>query len=152
MTAQVVGSRSGVVVGVDGSAGSGQALKWAVAEARLRGAPLTVVHAWHQTSPVSFVGGYLGTPMLYDVDLFEKAAQQVLDEAVDSVDTTGLADPVVRKVIQDGASAALVGASSDADLLVVGARGVGGFPGLLVGSVTTQVTHHASCPVVVVPA
>ena len=139
-------------MGVDGSAGSVQALTWAAAEARLRGAPLTVVHAWHQASPVAFGGGYIGTPMLYDAELFEKAAQQVLDEAVDAVDTTDLAGPIRRTLIQDGASAALVEASSGAALLVVGARGVGGFLGLLVGSVTTQVTHHASCPVVVVPA
>jgi nucleotide-binding universal stress UspA family protein len=58
---------------------------------------------------------------------------------------------VKRTLMQGGAAAALLAASKDADLVVVGARGVGGFLGLLIGSVTTQVTHHASCPVVVVP-
>ena len=148
---------TGIVVGLDGSEGSVRALAWAVAEARLRGAPLTVVHAWIQMLGGSVFGGaafggeYPVTPMAYDVEVFEKAGQQMLDEAVDAIDTTGLVREVERRLVQGGAASALLDASKDADLLVVGARGVGGFLGLLLGSVTTQVMHHASCPVVVVP-
>lgn len=138
---------NGIVVGVDGSEGSDSALAWAVTEARLRGATLTVVHAWHP----AYAGGYPMAPMLYDLELYEKSAQQLLDEAADAIDTAGLVGGVKRTLIQGGAAAALLAASKDADLVVVGARGVGGFLGLLIGSVTTQVTHHASCPVVVVP-
>jgi nucleotide-binding universal stress UspA family protein len=138
---------NGIVVGIDGSEGSDSALAWAATEARLRGSTLTVVHAWHP----AYVGGYPIAPMLLDLELYEKSAQQLLDEAVDAVDTTGLHGELKRTLVQSGAAAALLAASKHADLVVVGARGVGGFLGLLIGSVTTQVTHHASCPVVVVP-
>jgi nucleotide-binding universal stress UspA family protein len=138
----------GIVVGVDGSEGSIHALMWAATEARLRGALLTVVHAWH---PPYIGGGYPLVPVIYDVELHEKSAQQVLDEAVDAIDPTGLTGRVEGQLVEGGAAGALLAASQDADLVVVGARGVGGFLGLLVGSVSTQVTHHASCPVVVVP-
>ncbi|MEY2459530.1 MAG: hypothetical protein QOG30_1360, partial [Acidimicrobiaceae bacterium] len=66
-------------------------------------------------------------------------------------DPTGLSGGVQGHLVEGGAAGALLAASQDADLVVVGARGLGGFLGLLVGSVSTQVTHHASCPVVVVP-
>jgi nucleotide-binding universal stress UspA family protein len=139
---------NGIVVGVDGSEGSTHALTWAATEARLRGALLTVVHAWH---PPYVGGGYPLVPAIYDLELYEKSAQQVLDEAVDAVDPSGLTGGVAGQLVEGGAASALLAATQDADLVVVGARGVGGFLGLLIGSVSTQVTHHASCPVVVVP-
>jgi nucleotide-binding universal stress UspA family protein len=140
---------NGIVVGVDGSDGSNRALTWAVTEARLRGALLTVVHAWH---PPYVAGGYPLVPAIYDVEIHEKAAQQLLDVAVDAIDTTGLTAGVAGQLFEGGAANALLAASKDADLVVVGARGVGGFLGLLIGSVSMQVTHHASCAVVVVPS
>jgi nucleotide-binding universal stress UspA family protein len=139
---------NGIVVGIDGSDESTRALTWAVTEARLRGAHLTVMHAWH---PPYVAGGYPLVPVIYDLELYEKAAQQLLDDAVDAIDLTGLSGGVARQLVEGGAASALLAASEDAALVVVGARGVGGFLGLLVGSVSTQVTHHASCPVVVVP-
>jgi nucleotide-binding universal stress UspA family protein len=138
----------GIVVGVDGSEASTHALMWAAAEARVRGAALTVVHAWH---PPFIGGGYPLVPVIYDLELYEKSAQQVLDEAVDAIDPTGLTGGVVGQLVEGAAASALLAASQDADLVVVGARGVGGFLDLLIGSVSMQVTHHASCPVVVVP-
>jgi nucleotide-binding universal stress UspA family protein len=90
-------------------------------------------------------------PVIYDLELYEKSAQQLLDDAVDAIDPTGLTGGVARRLVEGGAASALLAASKDAALVVVGARGVGGFLGLLIGSVSTQVTHHASCPVVVVP-
>lgn len=137
-----------VVVGVDGSPQSSRALAWAVDEARARRARLTVVHAWLP----AYISGFPLTSVMVDPDVYKKPAQQVLDDAVDAVDTTGLVAAVERKLAEGGAAAALIHEAQDADLLVVGSRGVGGFVGLLVGSVATQVAHHAPCPVVIVPA
>ena len=138
----------GIVVGVDGSAQSARALAWAVEEARVRGAHLTVVHAWMP----AYVAGFPLAPVEVDPSVYEKAGQQLLDDAVDAVDTSGLVAPVERKLVEEGPASALLHAAEDADLVVVGTRGVGGFVGLLVGSVATQVAHHSRCPVVVVPA
>jgi nucleotide-binding universal stress UspA family protein len=134
-----------VVVGVDGSTNGAEALAWAVDEARARAAELTVVHAY---LPVAL--GVYGDAAA-DVELTgeEKAARAVLDAAVDAVDTTGLAVPVDRRVVPDGAARAVLDAAEDADLVVVGSHGRGGFTRLLLGSVSHQVTHHAPCPVVV---
>ena len=137
-----------IVVGVDGSKGSQLALDWAVNEARLRGAQLSVLHAWH----VQYFCGYPLAPQPpVDPELFENAAHQILDEMVDAIDASGLATPIEKKLVQSGAATALLLAAENADLVVMGARGLGGFMGLLLGSVSNQVTHHASCPVVVVP-
>lgn len=136
-----------IVVGIDGSENSRRALDWAVAEARLRGDRLCVLHAWHQV----YASGYPLTPLAYDPEIYEKAAHAVMSEMLESVDTSGLAAPVETTIVQSGAATALIAAGHDADLLVVGARGTGGFLGLVLGSVATQVTSHAPCPVVVVP-
>jgi len=136
-----------VVVGVDGSKGSQLALDWAVDEARTRGAELCVVHTWHD----QYVSSYPLAPRAMYRAILEGAARQILDEMVDAVDTTGLAAPITKKLVLGGAATALLLEAKDADLLVVGARGLGGFMGLLMGSVSSQVVHHASCPVVVVP-
>jgi nucleotide-binding universal stress UspA family protein len=135
-----------IVVGVDGSKGSQLALDWAVEEAGLRDAQLCVLHAWH----AQYGTGYMFTPVV-GPEVFEKAALQVLNDMVDGIDASALAKPIQKRLVQCGAATALIDAGKDADLLVVGARGLGGFVGLLVGSVSQQVTHHAPCPVVVVP-
>jgi nucleotide-binding universal stress UspA family protein len=132
-----------VVVGVDGSQSSNRALQWAVRQARRRdGARLDVVHAW--TAPA------------IDVDdtwrraYFETCAREVLDAEAGSL--TDQTAPAVRPVLVNAPAAeALIEAASAADLLVVGARGRGGFAGLLLGSVSDRCIVHASCPVAVVP-
>jgi nucleotide-binding universal stress UspA family protein len=86
---------NGIVVGIDGSDESSHALTWAVTEARLRGARLTVLHAWH---PPHVAGGYPLVPVIYDLELYEKSAQQLLDDAVDAIDPTGLTGGVVVPV------------------------------------------------------
>lgn len=133
-----------IVVGVDGSAGSRQALAWAVEEARLRGATLDVVHAWHEP----YVGGYPYTLVSYDPGEWEASARELLRKVLAEVDTAGI---TVEKVVVHGLAArSLIEAAKGADLVVVGTRGLGGFSGLLLGSVSSHVVHHAPCPTVVV--
>jgi nucleotide-binding universal stress UspA family protein len=133
-----------IVVGVDGSDTSQRALNWALDEARLRQAAVDVIHAWHP--PLSTV------PTLeYSYGPFEEAARSVLDGAVEHADTSGLPVPVRRTLRTGSGGHVLVDEAKYADLVVVGSRGLGGFQGLLLGSVSYQVTHHAPCPAVVIP-
>ena len=136
-----------IVVGVDGSEAAQDALRWAVAEAQVRAAQLQVVHAWQlpYVGPTPFAG------MVIDLDDLEASAQVVLEHAVADVDMTGLAAPTELVLANRTPAIALVEAAKGADLLVVGTRGRGGFTGLLLGSVSQQLTHHAPCPIVIVP-
>jgi nucleotide-binding universal stress UspA family protein len=133
---------STIVVGIDGSENSRLALEWARDEAKLRGVTLHVVHSW--TFPLASRGAD-GLP---HADI-EAAARRVLDDAVARCADAGI--EVTSEIASESAAQALIRASQGAELLVVGSRGVGGFRGLLLGSVTQQVTHHARCPVVIVP-
>lgn len=137
-----------IVVGIDGSDSAGDALRWAVEEARLRKASLEVIHAWS----ASAVGGYPHPAAAFDPTSLEEAAFATLNAACDGIDSTGLAHPVDRILRRGGAASALLEASKGADLAVMGSRGLGGFSGLLLGSVSHQVAHHATCPVVIVPS
>jgi nucleotide-binding universal stress UspA family protein len=141
------GSPERVVVGVDGSESAATALRWAVAEATARGAELEVVHAWH----LPYAGGYPYTTAVFDPTMFEEAAKETVREALGGVDLSGLAHPVRTVLVNEGASPALLETAKGADLVVTGSRGLGGFRGLLLGSVSHQVAHHATCPVVIVP-
>jgi nucleotide-binding universal stress UspA family protein len=132
-----------IVVGVDGSDCGTRALRWAVDYAQQTGGRLTAVTAWHH-SPVA-VGPGLMPPATYDA---EAVARAVLKETLDSLDTRDV--PVEQVVAEGNAAAVLLERSRDADLLVVGNRGHGGFTGMLLGSVSTHCAHHAHCPVVVV--
>jgi nucleotide-binding universal stress UspA family protein len=136
-----------IVVGVDGSAGSAQALRWAVEEAGLRQARLQAVQAWQ----IPYTDYALYVPTV-DPAVFEEAGRQILDEVVDMVDASKLVAPVERVLVHGGAGSVLLELAKGADLLVVGARGLGGFTGLLLGSVSQQVVHHSICPVVIVPS
>ena len=138
---------STIVVGVDGSDGSARALRWALDEAREWQATVEAVHAW--SPPYAGIGVESGWAMADPV--LEEAATTLLAEAVDAADTGGLPEPVVRTVRCGHPAATLIEVAADADLLVVGSRGLGGFGRLLLGSTSTQVAHHAPCPVVVVP-
>lgn len=132
-----------VVVGVDGSEAAAAALRWAAEEARLRGAALQVVHAWEVPYPaeLAFAGGTYAA--------MEQAAHEVVAEAL--TDAGLIADEVDHQVVQSTPSRAILEAAGEATLVVVGSRGRGGFAGLLLGSVSHQVSQHAGCPVVVVP-
>src|SRR5262249_19192854 len=85
-----------------------------------------------------------------DLEMVEKAARDVLDEAIECAHAAQLSTPITRRLVHGSASGALIEASTGADLLIVGSRGMGGFTGLLLGSVSHQVAHHAHCPVVIV--
>lgn len=132
-----------VVVGVDGSPSSRAALRWAVRQADRTDAHVHAVIAW--SIPVAY--GPMPVPYV-DVD-WPGAARSVLEETLRT--TLGDRAPEVKaEVVEGGAALVLLEAARDADLLVVGSRGHGGFTGLLLGSVAQHVTTHARCPVVVV--
>jgi nucleotide-binding universal stress UspA family protein len=142
---------SGIFVGVDGSDHSRLALVWALREAAQRRMPLTVVSV--RPVPVRLATDiYWGLPDLPADARDEKAELQALREFVDKVaDETGETVPDISLMMEKGDPAEeLIRASRDADLLVVGSRGSGGFARLMLGSVSSKVVHHAACPVVVV--
>lgn len=141
---------STIVVGIDGSVGSAEALKFAIAEARLRKAKLKAVTAWTLT----YVAAPIGMMAPIDEALIpelQNNAKAVLDKAL--ADALGPEPDVeIEKAVLEGTPAqVLVDAAQGADLLVVGTRGHGGFTGLLLGSVSQQTAHHAPCPIVIVP-
>ena len=147
-----------VVVGVDGSAGAAEALRWAVAEAHLRKARLRIVHAWtygYTGLPLGGFGAmggfdsYLPFDGIDPVEL-QKAAEGLVETAIAKVAGGIRGVELQRRVVEGGAAQVLIGAAVGADLLVVGSRGHGGFAGLMLGSVSQQCVHHAPCPVVVV--
>lgn len=136
-----------IVVGVDTSDAARRALQWALEEAKLRGATLEAVHVWQL--PV-FAATPLGS-FPVDTGDFEADAQKVFDELLDAVEEQAPGVDVERTFVAGHPASKLVELAADADLLVVGTRGHGGFAGLLLGSTSQQVTHHAPCPVVIVP-
>ena len=129
-----------IVVGLDGSGPSLDALEWAVREAKLREGAVRVVTAWHYPPVPSSVED--APPN----DAFH-SAQRMQSDALASVDNRGV--DISALLVRDLPARALLDAAQDADLLVVGSRGHGGFAGLLLGSVSAQVAHHANCPVVI---
>jgi nucleotide-binding universal stress UspA family protein len=137
----------GIVVGIDGSPGSLDALGWAAEEARARGVPLRAVFAW--SYPLYAYSGYVAVPP--DAP-FEDAAgaamRQAMAEARSRFDLDGV--DVSFELVKGTPAEVLIEASRGAGLVVVGRRGRGGFTGLLLGSVSGTVTAHAHCPVVVV--
>ncbi|HEY3009530.1 MAG TPA: universal stress protein [Micromonosporaceae bacterium] len=138
-----------VVVGVDGSASSDAAVEMAFEEASARGAQLLAVHFW--TGPVSTGPGDM-LPLVYDYDDVEADEVRLLAESLAGWRDRYPDVPVTRRVIRGHPAHGLVDESAQAQLLVVGARGRGGFTGLLLGSVSQAVLHHAACPVAIVRA
>ncbi len=132
-----------IVVGVDGSESSGRALTWAIGEAQRTGGTLRLVGAW--MFPMAL--GYAFTTTVPEV---HEAAQKVIDRAAAYVAEVAPEVPVSGETVEQAAGPALVAAAKDAEMLVVGSRGRGGFEGLLLGSVSQYCTRHAACSVVVV--
>jgi nucleotide-binding universal stress UspA family protein len=144
----------GIIVGVDGSEHSRHALGWAMREAAQHHLPLTVITVRRSTArPATEIYWPIadhpdGSSL--DEESVRKAVRKMVDEAAAE---TGEPVPDVTVTVTTGNPAEeLVRASRDADMLVVGAHGSGGFAALLVGSVSSQVVHHAAVPVVVVRA
>jgi len=139
-----------IVVGVDHSEAAKAALRFALEEAKLREATLRVVHAW-QYGYIGATGPEGAYPAVGgDIKELRDAAATALEETLQESTADMETMEVERRVVQGRAAAALVDESRDADLLVVGSRGHGGFAGLLLGSVSQQCAHHAACPVVIV--
>jgi nucleotide-binding universal stress UspA family protein len=139
----------GITVGVDGSDSSLRALDWAMREAVLRHAPLTVLTV-HEVA----ASGWTRNPIIVPEDKAdEEKARQSAEEAVAKVASQiGGSQPasVTVRAVSGLPAQELISASTDSDLVVVGSRGVGGFARLMVGSVSSQLVHHAACPVTVV--
>jgi nucleotide-binding universal stress UspA family protein len=130
-----------VVVGVDGSEANRVALRRAALEATAHRARLEIVHAW----------SFLDQPgPEFDPHYGEQAARAGVERFVDETLGTERGYEMDVRMVNDHAAAALVAASAGALTVVVGARGLGGFKGLVLGSVSQHVVHHAACPVLVV--
>jgi nucleotide-binding universal stress UspA family protein len=131
-----------IVVGVDGSPDATRALDWAIDEALRRDFTLLLVHGVEIGAAAA---SPYGTGMV--LEQLEEAGRVVLDDAVAHAAERGVIAEA-RMEIGSGAHA-LIEASRGAELVVVGTRGHGGFVGMLLGSVSSAVAHHAHCPVVV---
>lgn len=139
-----------IVVGFDGSENSHLALTWALEEALQHNGQIRVVTAWSKP-PLSWYPALLETAAgeIVAEDSPEKIAGTVQAEALKAAEDAGVA-ATGQVVHSDSPASALLDAAKGADLVVVGARGHGGFNGLHMGSVSTQVIGHAPCPVLVV--
>jgi nucleotide-binding universal stress UspA family protein len=141
--------RSGIVIGHDGSRHAERALRWAADWARRVSCDLHAVRTWViSTAPRPDSWSTTYVPAMSE---FEQAVRHALERDVAAADLPAEVQ-VECHVVHGGSSRRLVEVSGHAELLVVSARGRGGFAGLVMGSTTDQVVRHASCPVVVVPA
>jgi nucleotide-binding universal stress UspA family protein len=145
--AEVDGSPGFLVVGVDGSESSRRALEWALEESRLRKLELTAIGVVQIHLVALSVPGYPYADERYIDDLLADT-QKLVANQVDQVGP-GPEVKVTSRAVLGSPAEVLVDASAQAEMLVVGSRGRGGFSGLLLGSVSQQCVSHARCPVVV---
>ena len=140
---------SGIIVGVDGSGHSQRALEWAMHEAAIRHVPLTVLTVQEA------IRGYLSGVAVYPDDEARTEEARVAAQAETDKVLAGLDGPrpesVTVKAVHGFVVDELINAGKDADMLVLGSRGAGGFTRLMMGSVAGQVAQHAYCPVLLVP-
>ncbi len=141
---------SGILVGVDGSGHSQRALEWAAKEAALRNTSLTVLTV-HQA-----VAGFWGGALHYQGDdalvhTVAEAAKAQTDKVLASLGDSRPASVHV-KAVEGFPAEEIINAGADADIIVLGSRGGGGFSRMLLGSVSSQVSEHADVPVLIVPA
>jgi nucleotide-binding universal stress UspA family protein len=136
-----------IVVGIDGSDESKEAFRFALEEARIRGVGVRAITAWYVPGIAYAAGGYAPS-----VDLsaeIEGDARKCLEDVVTAVERPGV--EVETTVRQGQPAQVLLDEAREADLLVVGSRGLGGFRGLLLGSVSQQCAQHSPCPVTILP-
>ena len=142
---------AGIVVGVDGSDHSHRALIWAMRQAASEHVPLTAL-AVRPGAVRPATGIYWGVHAYpedsHNPDVARKAIEQIVEQARNEIGET--TTQVTVNVVTGDPAEELITASRDADLVVVGSRGSGGFASLLLGSVSSKVAHHAACPVVVI--
>jgi nucleotide-binding universal stress UspA family protein len=141
----------GILVGVDGSEHSRRALSWAMRQAAQEHVPLTVmtVHPNPARPATEIYWGVHAYPEdSHNVEVAQRAVQEIVDKVATEMGET--APEVTVNAVTGDPAQELIKASNDADMLVVGSRGSGGFTQLLMGSVSSKVTHHAACPVVVI--
>ena len=143
MTTEHVAETGRIVVGIDGSHSSLEALRWAGRQAELTHSILHVIMTWEW--PLSY-GWAMPFPSDYDP---EKDVRKVLDEAVADLRSTYSSLDITAKVMRGHPAPLLVEASKGADLLVVGSRGHGEFAGMLIGSVSEFCATNAHCPVLI---
>jgi nucleotide-binding universal stress UspA family protein len=137
-----------IVVGVDGSAASRAALRWAVRQAELTGATVQAITAWQYAVAT---GGYAWEPAgPLDSTYLQEAADRTLADEISEVVGPRSDIKVQPQAVEGNPAQALLDAAAGADLLVVGSRGHGGFAGALLGSVSQHCAHHANCPVVII--
>ncbi|MCX4459747.1 universal stress protein [Streptomyces sp. NBC_01340] len=140
-----------VVLAVDGSEAGQAAVEFAFAEAALRRAPLVALHVWNTWSERAYEGpGDPLTAVVVDAEHLRQAEQDLLADAVAPLEEVFPQVAVERRLVRSRIRPALIDASRSAQLVVTGARGRGGFTGLLLGSVSQALLHHAHCPVTVV--
>ena len=137
-----------IVVGVDGSPASREALRWAASEAEIRGVPLEVVGVWSFPTYVDPMGTTFATPSM--LERTEANEKQMIEDEVAAVLDGSCTAPITKTLRCGSTSAELLDAAKGADLLVIGSRGRGGFLSLLLGSTAMHCVQHASVPVVVV--
>jgi nucleotide-binding universal stress UspA family protein len=141
----------GILVGIDGSTGSRKALEWAVREAGIRKAPLTVVTV--QQAVVGFLGTTVGYPGDDELtDFARKTARVETEEVLDQIADDARPASVSVLAVLGVPAEELLKAAVNADMIVVGSRGAGGFKKLLLGSVSSHAVHYGYCPVVVIPS
>lgn len=136
-------TRPVIVVGIDGSRCSEDALRWAAKQAQLTDAEVHAVIAWQSPSSYGYYVDYSDADAAADA---EKTLERVISESLDIPASA----PVTSVVVKGRPAEVLVDASRSADLLVVGGCGRGAFTGMLLGSVSQHCVQHATCPVVVV--
>ncbi|MEV5958246.1 universal stress protein [Streptomyces sp. NPDC051987] len=139
-----------VLLAVDGSPAGERAVEFAFAEAKMRGADLLALHVWNTWSELAYEDPSNPLNMVVDIDRLRDEEQRLLDETLSPWQTRYPQVTVERRLVRSRIRPALIEASRDAQLVVAGARGRGGFTGLLLGSVSQALLHHAHCPVAVV--
>jgi nucleotide-binding universal stress UspA family protein len=138
-----------IVIGVDGSDAAKEALRYGLHEASVRGTRVRAVHAWMPSSAMPATGPGMVPPI--DIAPYREAAEEFLRSAVVGV-AGEHADKVELVVAESPAGPALIESARDAELIVVGRRGRGAVKSLVLGSVSSYVLQHSTCPVLVMPA
>ncbi|MEU0005593.1 universal stress protein [Streptomyces sp. NPDC006314] len=139
-----------LLLAVDGSPAGEPAVEFAFAEAALRGADLVALHVWNTWSEPASEGPVDPLNVVADAERLREQEQRALDETLSPWQRSRPLVSVERRLVHSRIRPALIEASRDAQLVVVGTRGRGGFKGLVLGSVSQALLHHAHCPVAVV--